>query len=210
MSKYFVEVHFKGNNKPYLYMINDNVHFEANKFYMIETAEGDKYTTPVYLFSRSKSNPKKDIRCKTIVKATLVESPKSSKIVSFKKVVYNDTARTTTIWWNDYDFTTVKAIEGDAYSREAGFALCVLKRQLGNREFADTMNAYCGNNQNYYFSKKMEKERVERKEAIKQKENEQKSTTTKTTQDVQAWLIGESDINYFKHILDRAKWKSTY
>ena len=196
MSKYFVEVKFKGNDKSYLYMINDNVHFEADKYYMIETAEGDKYTTPVYLFSRSKNNPKKDIRCKTIVKATPVKSPKSSKIVSFKKVVYNDTARTTTIWWNDYDFTTVKAVEGDTYSREAGFALCVLKRQLGNREFADTMNAYCGNNQNYYFSKKMEKERAERKEAIKQKENESKSTTTKTIQDVQGWLRGKSDLNW--------------
>lgn len=211
MSKYFVEVLFRGNNKPYLYMINDNVHFESNKYYMIETAEGDKYTTPVCLFSRSKSNPKKDILCKTIIKATLVESPKSSKIVSFKKVVYNDTARTTTIWWNDYDFTTVKAIEGDAYSREAGFALCVLKRQLGNREFADTMNAYCGNNQNYYFSKKMEKERAERKEAIKQKENEPKSTTTKTIRDVQGFLRGENDMNYLEHIaLDRAKWELTY
>lgn len=199
MSKYFVEVHFKGNNKPYLYMINDNVHFESNKYYMIETAEGDKYTTPVYLFSRSKSNPKKDIRCKTIVKATLVESPKSSKIVSFKKVVYNDTARTTTIWWNDYDFTTVKAIEGDAYSREAGFALCVLKRQLGNREFADTMNAYCGNNQNYYFSKKMEKERAERKEAIKQKENEPKSTTTKTIRDIQSKLSIDASNLWITH-----------
>ena len=196
MSKYFVEVKFKGNDKSYLYMINDNVHFEADKYYMIETAEGDKYTTPVYLFSRSKDKPKKDIRCKTIVKATPVKSPKSSKAVNFKKVVYNDTARTTTIWWNDYDFTTVKAVEGDAYSREAGFALCVLKRQLGNREFADTMNAYCGNNQNYYFSKKMEKERAERKEAIKQKENEQKSTTTKTIRDVQGWLRGESDMNW--------------
>ena len=184
MSKYFVEVKFKGNDKSYLYMINDNIHFEAGKYYMIETAEGDKYTTPVYLFSRSKNNPKKDIRCKTIVKATPIKSPKSSKAVNFKKVVYNDTARTTTIWWNDYDFTTVKAVEGDAYSREAGFALCVLKRQLGNREFADTMNAYCGNNQNYYFSKKMEKERAERKEAIKQKENEQKPITTKTIRDV--------------------------
>ena len=40
------------------------------------------------------------------------------------------------------------------------------------------MNAYCGNNQNYYFSKKMEKERAERKEAIKHKENEQKVTIT--------------------------------
>ena len=107
MSKYFVEVKFKGNDKSYLYMINDNVHFEPDKYYMIETAEGDKYTTPVYLFSRSKNNPKKDIRCKTIIKATPVKNLKSSKIVSFKKVVYNDTARTTTIWWNDYVFTTV-------------------------------------------------------------------------------------------------------
>lgn len=201
MSKYFVEVLFKGSNKPYLYMINDNVHFESNKYYMIETAEGDKYTTPVYLYSRSKNNPKKDVKCKTIIKATLTESLKITKNVNFKKVVYNDTARTTTIWWNDYDFTTVKAIEGDAYSREAGFALCVLKRQLGNREFADTMNAYCGNNQNYYFSKKMEKERAGRKEAIKQKENEQKSTTTKTIQDVQERL---------RSALDRAKWELTY
>ena len=40
------------------------------------------------------------------------------------------------------------------------------------------MNAYCGNNQNYYFSKKMEKERAERKEAIKQKENKQEITVT--------------------------------
>ena len=201
MSKYFVEVKFKGNDKSYLYMINDNVHFEANKYYMIETAEGDKYTTPVYLFSRSKSNPKKDIRCKTIVKATLVESPKSSKAVNFKKVVYNDTARTTTIWWNDYDFTTVKAVDGDAYSREAGFALCVLKRQLGNREFADTMNAYCGNNQNYYFSKKMEKERAERKEAIKQKENEQKVTITSDSLKFQdKWV----------DILNSTKWALPY
>ena len=76
MSKYFVEVKFKGNDKSYLYMINDNVHFESDKYYMIETAEGDKYTTPVYLFSRSKNNPKKDIRCKTIVKATPIKSPK--------------------------------------------------------------------------------------------------------------------------------------
>ncbi len=203
MSKYFVEVNFKGNNKPYLYMINDNIHFEANKYYMIETAEGDKYTTPVRLYSRSKNNPKKDIKCKTIIKTTLAESSKTTKNINFKKVVYNDTARTTTIWWNDYDFTTVKAIEGDAYSREAGFALCVLKRQLGNRVFADTMNAYCSNAQNYYFSEKVEKERAERREAIKQKENEQNATTNqdhlkfqgtdglwiKDAQDIESWLL---------------------
>lgn len=184
MSKYFVEVNFKGNVKPYLYMINDNVHFETGKYYMIETAEGDKYTTPVCVYSRSKTNPKKDIRYKTIIKATLAESSKTTKNVNFKKVVYNDAARTTTIWWNDYDFTTVKAVDGDAYSREAGFALCVLKRQLGNRVFADTMNAYCGNTQNYYFSEKAEKERAERKEAIKQKENEQNTTKTISYRDI--------------------------
>ena len=43
------------------------------------------------------------------------------------------------------------------------------------------MKAYCGNNQNYYFSKKMEKERAERKEAIKQKENEQTVSVTSSS-----------------------------
>lgn len=66
MSKYFVEVNFKGNDKSYLYMINDNIHFEAGKYYMIETAEGDKYTTPVYLFSRSKKIQKKILGVKQL------------------------------------------------------------------------------------------------------------------------------------------------
>ena len=51
---------------------------------------------------------------------------------------------------------------------------------------------------------------MEKKEAIKQKENEQKSTTTKTIQDVQGWLRGESDMNSWKQILDDTKWKFPY
>ena len=63
------------------------------------------------------------------------------------------------------------------------------------------MNAYCGNNQNYYFSKKMEKERAERKEAIKQKENEQKVTITSDSLKFQdKWV----------DILNNTKWTLPY
>lgn len=174
MSKYFVEVFFKGSKKIYDYIINEDVHFEPQNYYLIETAEGDKYETPVALYQRAKTPFKAGIKLKTIIKATKVEpiSSNKEKEVIFKKVIYDDKKRTTTIYWNDFDFTTVKALKTDAYSREAGFALCVLKRQLGNRAFADTMNGYCGEDKNYYFSKKEEQERFARREAIKQKENQ--------------------------------------
>lgn len=173
MSKYFVKVCFKNSKKTYEYMINDDVHFEYQNYYLIETAEGDKYGTPVMVCMRSKTPFNSGIKLKTIVKATKVESVSSEKKagVNFKKVVYNDKERSTTVFWNDFDFTTVKAIETDVYSREAGFALCVLKKQLGNRAFADAMNSYCSDDKNYYFSKKEEQERIARREAIKQKEN---------------------------------------
>ena len=68
------------------------------------------------------------------------------------------------------------------------------------------MNAYCGNNQNYYFSKKMEKERAERKEAIKHKEIEQTVSVTSSSLKFQR-EIGESDISSWSHVLDNNKYK---
>ena len=63
------------------------------------------------------------------------------------------------------------------------------------------MNAYCGNNQNYYFSKKMKKERAERKEAIKQKENKQTVSVTSESLKFQ---------NEWFDILDKSKWALPY
>lgn len=48
----------------------------------------------------------------------------------FNKVIYNGPA--TIILWDDGTKTVVKCKEGDPYSPEAGFALAVLKRLLGD------------------------------------------------------------------------------
>lgn len=171
MGKYFVSVKFKHYDKIYDYIISDKIHFEPNIYYQIETADGSVYSSPVMLYSRTrKATAKmKEFNLKEIVKATPVDKFNFKKAPNFKKVIYNDTERTTTIYWNDFDFTTVKAIDGDPYSREAGFALCFLKKQLGS-QFAKVMNNYCGDEKNYYFSQQAEKERAKRREEIKKNE----------------------------------------
>lgn len=47
-----------------------------------------------------------------------------------KKVIFNGPA--TIILWDDGTKTVVKCKEGDPYSKEAGFALCLLKKLSGN------------------------------------------------------------------------------
>ena len=45
-----------------------------------------------------------------------------------KNIVFNEKKRTTTIIWKDGIVTTVRASENDIYSKEAGIALCFMKR----------------------------------------------------------------------------------
>lgn len=45
-----------------------------------------------------------------------------------KNIVFNEKKRTTTIIWKDGIVTTVRASENDVYSKEAGIALCFMKR----------------------------------------------------------------------------------
>ena len=47
-----------------------------------------------------------------------------------KKVIFNGPA--TIILWDDGTKTVVKCKDGDPYSKEAGFALCLLKKLSGN------------------------------------------------------------------------------
>lgn len=47
-----------------------------------------------------------------------------------KKVIFNGPA--TIILWDDGTKTVVKCKEGDPYSKEAGFALCLLKKMAGD------------------------------------------------------------------------------
>lgn len=45
-----------------------------------------------------------------------------------KNIIFNEKKRTTTIIWKDGIVTTVRASENDVYSKEAGIALCFMKR----------------------------------------------------------------------------------
>ena len=53
-----------------------------------------------------------------------------NEMMTPKKVIFNDPA--TIIYWSDGSKTVVKCGPGDAYDREKGFAMCVLKRLYGN------------------------------------------------------------------------------
>lgn len=59
------------------------------------------------------------------------------------KVIFNGPA--TIVIWTDGTKTVVKCMEGDAYSKEAGFALCVLKRILHNdsEAFHKAIRGWC-------------------------------------------------------------------
>ena len=57
-----------------------------------------------------------------------------------KKVIFNGPA--TIILWDDGTKTIVKCKEGDPYSKEAGFALCLLKR-LAGKDFHKVLRIAC-------------------------------------------------------------------
>ena len=57
-----------------------------------------------------------------------------------KKVIFNGPA--TIILWDDGTKTVVKCKEGDPYSKEAGFALCLLKKWSGN-DFHKVLRTAC-------------------------------------------------------------------
>lgn len=59
-----------------------------------------------------------------------------------KKVIFNGPA--TIILWDDGTKTVVKCKEGDPYSKEAGFALCLLKKLSGN-DFHKVLRNACDN-----------------------------------------------------------------
>ena len=51
--------------------------------------------------------------------------------IAFTKVIFNGPA--TIVFWDDGTKTVVKCKDGDPFSKEAGFALCVLKKLTGDR-----------------------------------------------------------------------------
>lgn len=59
------------------------------------------------------------------------ESQDECCMYGIKKVIYNNPA--TIILWEDGTKTVVKVQDGDVYSKELGFAMCVSKKFFGNQ-----------------------------------------------------------------------------
>ena len=67
-------------------------------------------------------------------------------IPAIKKVIFNNPA--TIVIWNDGTKTTVKCSERDEYSEEVGLAMCISKKDLGNKGnfnevFKKHITGYC-------------------------------------------------------------------
>ena len=57
-----------------------------------------------------------------------------------KKIMYKPPA--TIVFWNDGTKTVAVCEKGDAYNKELGFALCVLKKKYGNKKVHDMFDKY--------------------------------------------------------------------
>lgn len=53
------------------------------------------------------------------------------------RIIFNDPA--TVVFWNDGTKTVVKCTKGDAFSPAAGFALCYMKKTMGEKAYRETL-----------------------------------------------------------------------
>jgi len=59
-----------------------------------------------------------------------------------KKVIFNDPA--TIVIWSSGEKTVVKVKPGETFDKWTGFAMCLLKYQLGESRFHNLMRRWCG------------------------------------------------------------------
>lgn len=79
-----------------------------------------------------------DIKASLLLGSIMTEGKNQNSI---KKVIFNNPA--TIVIWNDGTKTIVKCQEGDTYSKELGFAMCLAKKFLGNKgNFNDIFKKY--------------------------------------------------------------------
>ena len=61
-------------------------------------------------------------------------------MLTIEKIMYKPPA--TIVFWNDNTKTVAVCEKGDAYNKELGFALCVLKKKYGNKKVHDMLDKY--------------------------------------------------------------------
>lgn len=68
-------------------------------------------------------------------------------MLTIKKIMYKPPA--TIVFWNDGTKTVSVCERGDAYNKELGFALCVLKKKYGNKTVHEMLDTYVHNANKY-------------------------------------------------------------
>lgn len=117
------------------FMLEDSVYVSSMKRYegdvvtISACTPGSRYGDFVY---RVKENPFAwDEYLLEPLNESLDESQGKWRMYTIKKVIYNNPA--TIILWEDGTKTVVKVQNGDTYSKELGFAMCVSKKYFGNQ-----------------------------------------------------------------------------
>ena len=68
-------------------------------------------------------------------------------MLTIKKIMYKPPA--TIVFWDDGTKTVSVCERGDAYNKELGFALCVLKKKYGNKKVHQMLDTYVHNANKY-------------------------------------------------------------
>ena len=68
----------------------------------------------------------------------------ASTLPGIDKVIFNNPA--TIVYWKDGTKTVVKCQHGDVFTKDAGLAMCIAKKALGNKGcFNDVLKKWCDN-----------------------------------------------------------------
>lgn len=57
------------------------------------------------------------------------------------KVVFNDPA--TIVFWKDGTKTVTKCCKGDAFNKETGLAMCIIRKLCNNKHYNNVFEKYC-------------------------------------------------------------------
>lgn len=95
-------------------------------------------------------------------------------MLTIKKIMYKPPA--TIVFWNDGTKTVSVCEKGDAYNKELGFALCVLKKKYGNKtvhemleKYVHTANEYNEKDKSIVWENKPKEKRFRKPNVVKKR-----------------------------------------
>ena len=110
---------------------------------------GKEVASPVAMIEKMQQERKQPTKAKHPVnlggKFTVVEKHcmfATSKKIWITRVEYNKPW--TIVFWNDGSITRCQCATGDTYTKEAGLAICILKKLANNEDVVATLQHWCG------------------------------------------------------------------